>query len=319
MIKSKLLLLLLASTILTSSLFSQVNIQWQNSFDNATNVDQSIGIVVDNGGNSYVTGTSWNGTDYDIVTIKYDPSGVQDWVATYDGGSFYPDEARGITIDKFGFIYVTGHTETTGGVSVDYDIITIKYDPANGNEIWNDINAGTANFDQSGGIVTDTLDNVYVIGTLENGAGNNDVVILKYNGAGALQWSDTYDNGLANIHFGRKIKTDREGNVYALAEVSTSSNFTDYAVIKYDVSSTGNIDWSQTYDADGAIDTPKDIYIDTLGNVYVTGGSFTSNLALKEDYYTVKINGSNGNEIWDALYNQFEFLRHQRMLIQIKR
>lgn len=301
MIKSKLLSLLLLLSLCYTTTYAQVNIQWQNSYDNATSIDQPTGIVVDNGGNSYVTGTSWNGTDFDIVTIKYDPNGVEEWVSTYDGLNNFVDESRGIAIDKNGFIYVAGHSNTSG--STDYDIVTIKYDPANGNEIWSEEFTGTGNYDQAGGITTDTLDNIYVIGTLEASAGDNDVVVLKYDDAGNLQWSDTYNNGITGIHFGRKIITDREGNVFALAEVESNSNFQDYAVIRYDVTSTGNIDWSQSYDADGASDAPKDIFVDTLGFVYVTGGSFTSNLALKEDYYTIKINGANGNEIWDALYN----------------
>lgn len=288
-------------TALISTGYSQVNIQWQNSFDNASQIDQSIGIVVDSSGNSFVTGTSWNGTDFDIVTIKYDPSGLEQWVATYDGLNNFVDEATGIAIDKNGFIYITGHSNTSG--AADYDIVTIKYDPANGNEMWSQEYTGTSNYDQSGGISVDTLGNIYVVGTLESGAGDNDVVLLKYNSSGALQWTDTYNNGITGIHFGRGVKNDLQGNTYVLAEVESNSNFQDVAVLKYLHTSTGNPTWTQTYDADGNSDQPEDLFIDPSGTVYVTGGSYTSNLASKQDYYTIKINGTNGAEIWDVLYN----------------
>lgn len=292
---------LLAVFFSISSIYCQVNIQWQVAYDNSANIDQSVGIVVDDNGNSFVTGTSWNGTDFDIVTIKYDPNGIEDWVSTYDGLNNFVDEATGIAIDKNGFIYVSGHSNTSG--ASDYDIVTIKYDPANGNELWSIEYTGTGNYDQSGGIATDTLNNIYVIGTLETGAGNNDVVIIKYDDSGNELWVDTYDNGIAGIHFGRVIKTDLQGNVYALAEVESASNFQDYAILKYLVSSTGNPDWAQTYDADSNSDQPEDIFIDENGNIYVTGGSYTQNIAIKQDYYTIKVNGANGNEIWGALYN----------------
>ena len=293
---------LLLIFILTYTLgFNQVNIQWQAGYDNANGIDQSVGIVVDAVGNSYITGSSWNGTDFDIVTIKYDPSGVQSWVSSYDGPNNYVDEARGIAIDKNGFIYVTGQTNTAG--ALDYDIVTIKYDPSNGTEMWSDEFTGTANFDQAGGIATDTLGFIYVIGTQEVGPGNNSVVVIKYDAAGVVQWTDSYNNGISGIHFGKVIKTDLAGNVYALSEVESSSELQDYSVMKYLTSSTGNPTWTQTYDADGVSDVPEDIFIDTLGNLYVTGGAYTSNLALKQDYYTIKVNSSNGAEIWGKLYN----------------
>ncbi|MCB0478519.1 MAG: SBBP repeat-containing protein [Crocinitomicaceae bacterium] len=294
-------LILVVSICCYSIGFGQINIQWQNSYDNTAQIDQSVGIVVDNSGNSYVTGSSWNGTDYDMVTVKYDPNGVEAWVATYDGLNNFVDEATGIAIDKNGFIYVTGHSNTAG--ATDYDIVTIKYDPANGNELWSQEYTGTSNYDQSGAIATDTLGNIYVVGTLEAGAGDNDVVLLKYNSAGTLVWNDTYNNGITGIHFGRNLTVDPQGNVYVLAEVESNSNFQDVAVLKYLYTSTGNPTWTQTYDADGNSDQPEDIFVDGNGTVYVTGGAYTSNLASKQDYYTIKINGTNGAEIWSKLYN----------------
>src|SRR5580765_6926083 len=45
---------------------------WTNSYDGPANgSDGARAIAVDNSGNVFVTGSSWDGTNYDFVTIKY--------------------------------------------------------------------------------------------------------------------------------------------------------------------------------------------------------------------------------------------------------
>src|SRR3954452_9265766 len=52
-----------------------------NSFDDAK------AMAVDGAGNVYVTGTTdpTGNLDFDYATVKYDASGTQQWVATYNG------------------------------------------------------------------------------------------------------------------------------------------------------------------------------------------------------------------------------------------
>jgi len=48
---------------------------WTNRYDGPANRDdRAEAIAVDNSGNVFVTGWSWNGTNYDYVTIKYSSS-----------------------------------------------------------------------------------------------------------------------------------------------------------------------------------------------------------------------------------------------------
>lgn len=66
-------------------------------------------IAVDISGNVVVTGTRY---DDPIVssyaTIKYNSSGVQQWVARYSGTTNGPHEAIDLKLDGTGNIYVTG-------------------------------------------------------------------------------------------------------------------------------------------------------------------------------------------------------------------
>jgi len=85
--------------------------------------DQAKAIAVDKNGNVFVTGSSWNGTNYDFATIKYNGSGTQQWVDRYNGPANGTDAGYAITVDTSGSAYATG--ERTSATGTDY--ATIKY------------------------------------------------------------------------------------------------------------------------------------------------------------------------------------------------
>lgn len=54
---------------------------WNSTFGYT---DVALAMTLDKDGNPHVTGKSYNGTDYDYITIKYNPSGVLQWARRYD-------------------------------------------------------------------------------------------------------------------------------------------------------------------------------------------------------------------------------------------
>ncbi|MBK8550012.1 MAG: SBBP repeat-containing protein [Ignavibacteria bacterium] len=80
---------------------------------------------VDGSGNVYLTGTSaGSGTGNDYATIKYNSSGVQQWVKRYNGPISGFDYAYSLALDVSGNVYVTG---VSAGNGTGNDYATIKY------------------------------------------------------------------------------------------------------------------------------------------------------------------------------------------------
>src|SRR6266540_3922336 len=162
--------------------------------------DTAWAVAVDASGNVYVTGASvGSGTGLDYATIKYNSSGIQQWVARYDGPGDTNDYANAIAVDGSGNVYVTGGSGGSrvgcGGACDDY--ATIKYD-SSGTQQWVARYNGPGIFGDVGrAIAVDASGNVYVTGESMGSGSGYDYATIKYNSSGTQQWVDRY-NGPGN-------------------------------------------------------------------------------------------------------------------------
>jgi len=91
----------------------------------ANNVDVAYSLAIDALNNVYVTGYSvGSGSGDDYATLKYNSSGVQQWVARYNGPGNSMDQSTSVIIDSLGNVYVTGASNGSGSGA---DYATIKY------------------------------------------------------------------------------------------------------------------------------------------------------------------------------------------------
>ncbi|HTF05838.1 MAG TPA: hypothetical protein VK826_17540, partial [Bacteroidia bacterium] len=250
--------------------YSQINIQWATRYTSAgSNIDRAIDIDRDTSGNVLVTGTSWNGTDFDIVTIKYDQAGNQVWAMPFNGAGNGFDDARALDVDDAGNVYVTGYTEGTGS---NYNMITIKYDAA-GTQQWATSLNGSANgFDEGYDIISDASGNVYVGGSAVRTTTNADYVTVKYNSAGVQQWATFYSNNNSNGEAVYAMDLDATGNVYVTGySFGPTANDHDIATIKYN--NAGVQQWVRRYNGPGSnFDAGTDVKVEPVtGNVFVCG------------------------------------------------
>src|SRR6266542_1600939 len=173
--------------------------------------DTAWAVAVDASGNVYVTGASvGSGTGLDYATIKYNSSGIQQWVARYDGPRNGTDLAFSIAVDGSGNVYVTGFS--TGPAS-GYDYATIKYN-SSGIQQW------VARYDGSEyghndaqAMAIDGLGNVYVTGISWGGGGSgtfDDYATVKYDTSGTQQWVARYNGPGIFGDVGRAIAVDAQ-------------------------------------------------------------------------------------------------------------
>lgn len=108
--------------------------QWASRYNGpGNNQDRAYAIVVDNSGNSYVTGSSRSGSTQsteDYATVKYDPSGAEEWNIRYNGSGGSEDRAYAIVVDNSNNVYITGESRNDALIGSE-DYLTIKYNDGN--------------------------------------------------------------------------------------------------------------------------------------------------------------------------------------------
>lgn len=265
---------------------------WAATFNGAANgTDKASGMLVDASGNVFVTGKSFNGTNYDIVTVKYNSAGVQQNSIVYSGGNG-DDVPNAIAIDGNSNIYITGQSVAANLLD---DCITLKYNSAL-TQTWLQTFNGTGNKnDRNYAIALDASGNVYVTGETDILTApldkNYDCLTIKYNSSGVQQWVKTY-NGQANTDdLAAAVAVDGLGNIFITGQaenaLSASPN-KDYITIKYNA--LGDTIWTSTYNGSGnGSDGANAMTIDNAGNIYITGSSYSS--AGQKDMVTIKYSG----------------------------
>ena len=102
---------------------------WEQQFDSGNgNTDMSIatGIVVDEGGDVFVTGFTVTDDNYDFQTLKYHrDTGNQLWQRSFNGADNRNERPVGIALTAGGEVVVSGWSET---LATGMDYIVIKYD-----------------------------------------------------------------------------------------------------------------------------------------------------------------------------------------------
>lgn len=116
---------------------------------------------LDNSGNVFTTGTTFQGNLGSFNTVKYDDSGKQLWVVSYKNA--LPNSttfARATAVDNAGNIYVTGISSVTDTIG---QLVTLKYN-TNGEQVWVAKYSKVYFTDMPSGLVVDAHGNVFITG-----------------------------------------------------------------------------------------------------------------------------------------------------------
>jgi hypothetical protein len=172
---------------------SNGNLVWDAFYDGAIyhNTDVAESVLVDNTGNVYITGYNQiSSTLTDIVTVKYNQSGVFQWKQSYGNPAYRDNNAYFLAMTETGDLLVGGYSAYENpypGTGKDY--ILLKYSPSGG-LIWdarydhkNFLNDHPADFDMG------PSGDVYICGiTMKSCYSYKFVTIVKVNPQGNVVW-----------------------------------------------------------------------------------------------------------------------------------
>jgi len=291
--------------------------QWTARYNGpSSGPDIAAKVAVDESGSVFVTGSSAGiGTLTDFTTIKYNSSGVQEWVARYNGPGNSIDAPAALAVDGLGRTHVTGWSRSTALYGSE-DYLTIRYS-SSGVEEWTARYNGPSNMiDQAKSIALDNSGIIYVTGYSLSPSTQADYVTIKYNSNGAQQWLASHNNSLFNgSDIARMVIVDQSANVYVTGTSNTAYplGYPNYVTIKYDAS--GAQQWISAYNGPGnAADEPSALALDELGNVYVTGKATMPGFVY--DFATVKYN-SGGAQVWEERFGGSNGLQDEATWIQV--
>ena len=212
--------------------------------------DIGYGVVVDNGGNIYITGSTEGvlGTSSfgrsDVFLSKFDSSLVNQFIVQF--GSNGDDAGYSIALSGTDTIYITGSTagnlpgNTNSGLA---DILLAKFNSTGANQFLHQL--GTTGIDIGNSVAVDAAGDVYVTGStqgelLGNGAfGLSDMFLIKFNSSGVTQFARQMGTSGNDIAYGLAIQGtaiyitgSTEGNL----DGNTSLGQADIFLVKYDSS-----------------------------------------------------------------------------------
>jgi hypothetical protein len=287
---------------LTVKISATGSVLWHTTYNGtADGIDIANDIAVDAVGNVFVTGSSSGfsrgtrgrgrlfftlTTSYDVVTIKYDANGVQQWSQRYNRGG-QNDAGNSVALDGAGNVFVTGYATTNGN----RDCVTIKY-TNDGVFQWLQLYNGTANgADEANSIAIDAAGNAIISGYTNSSLTNSDMLAVKYDNAGVLQWVGTYSAASNTFEQSSAMVLDMFGNTYLTGSTSVPGLVnSDYLTVKFN--SSGSVGWAARYNG------PEN------GNDYATSIAVVNPGFDAFANATIYVFGSSNNDVVTIKYSQ---------------
>jgi len=150
-------------------------------------------------------------------------------------------------------------------------------------------------FDNSGNIFLSGY------GYYTSGGQGPDFLTVKCNSSGIEEWQRIYNGPENDTDRPYGIFVDDNGNVYVTG--TSRWNNSAYKIVTLKYSQTGDLLWICAFDSLGQSDgEPQDIWVDSNGNIYVTGRISQTNNGYY-DIVTIKMD-SNGNILDYAYFSQ---------------
>jgi len=233
------------------------NVLWAKSFEGTGDVEIRK-IVSDTNDNIYITGFFWDTANFGDITLvcsnlynvfvaKINDSGDVVWAKNFgeeSPGQYDYSGSNSIALDIENNIYVSGFFKGVLTANINPissfenhpDSFVLKIDNS-GNLLWTKAFKTTGLTSSAGDIITDNLNNMYIVGyfggtiypdqdTPLTATGVYNGYMFKMNSLGNIEWADSF-GGLGNELVSRII-VNTEGDLYAVGGLTSATQFGPY-------------------------------------------------------------------------------------------
>jgi len=242
---------------------------------------RSVATTADGG--CFVVGDTSSYGGQEVLLIKYNASGALEWASTAGGNNW--DSGYSVAVTTDGGCFVAGRTKSYGG-GIFYDVLLLKYN-ASGTLEWATTTGGS-HWDEASSVSVTADGGCFVAGYTYGGSSEYDVLLLKYNALGGLEWArtaggDEYEDGLISV-----AATSDGGCFVAGTTSSYGTGSDDVLLLKYNAS--GTFEWARTAGGAGA-DRGRSVAATADGGC-VIGGYTQNDGAGSWDILLLKYNAS---------------------------
>lgn len=245
---------------------------WVNTFNSAYNKDDRITSIDVSSDSVVVAGYSDNGSDLDMLIIKYALSGELVWSRRYIGNDNNEDRAVDVKIDNNRNVILTGFTTNSAG---NKDIYIGKYLKDTGVPVWERIYNGGYD-DEPYALTLDSNGDIYITGYSWTIESHTQLLTIKIQSTdGSILWQRGFSLPEDITTVGTDIVVEDEGDVYATGYLVRNANYNILSIKYHKVS--GNQVWAVEYDGDNnKNDRPVNIFVGIDGKIVITGWSETN-------------------------------------------
>jgi hypothetical protein len=188
--------------------------------------------------------SGFGGGASDIMMIKTDKNGVQQWLKPFGWANI--EVGKNIKATNDGNYVICGYTNSVGAGG--YDVLLVKITPT-GETIWAQTYGG-ADWD-FGYTVCPTADGGYILSaeTYSFGLGQNDFYVVKTDADGVMQWQKTIGTPLADV--GRSVVQTYDGTYLVVGYTTQVTNTNNNDIFFTRLDAQGDTLWTKRHNPVG--------------------------------------------------------------------
>lgn len=161
--------------------------------------------------------------DLDGCNVDCQVTASLEWEQILDSDVGACDYYYGVDVGPSDSIVVVGSLSKSSDPEADCQIIVERYD-GDGNLLWSDIPDTGAHCDEAWGVEIDANGSVWVAGHVYHPARRHDQWVRRYDAAGQIMWTRTFDAGGEDFGYGIAVDQQNRGILVGSSQIGTGSD-----------------------------------------------------------------------------------------------